>query len=310
MHVVATTYAYVCIMCGVLCRMCCAVVSCRFFSNYLNTSIIPVISKVSSNDFFQTSDLACNPTTLTSKDTDFVMATNDDSEDTCVADGLARFTRTWSDEDKCGNVRTLVQSITIEHPPAGIGPYTWEQEDDLTSGARAWREAGPESQQLSLPSTYSIVTDVQQHKDPCFPGKALALGEITYTPAGDYDQCTATLFKEDGCRVSARGINPIVNLSALAPRFESFPQDVEITTEDNHLPKATGEPKGVAFCHTPFEVYYNDSNPVQQNPHGCQWVIERTWTIRPVYVSNMGDGLRLKLDSTLRNFVWMNLIWR
>ena len=114
------------------------------------------------------------------------------------------------------------------------------------------------------------------------------------------------LFKDDGCRVVSRAANPIVNVSALAPRFKFFPEDAEITTEDNHLPLATGEPKGVAFCSTPFEVYYNDSVPDQQSPHGCQWIIQRTWTIRPVYKDCAGVPPHSPLSTSRIQLITIN----
>ena len=63
-----------------------------------------------------------------------------------------------------------------------------------------------------------------------------------------------------------------------------FQADVRTNTTASIDPVVTGTPTGKGYCTTPFEIIFSDSIPVQvRNSTLCGWVINRTWSIRPVY---------------------------
>ena len=89
-----------------------------FFRNFRKWSSIPSVEDRATSKIFQAMGLVSSLKTLTSFDGKLAVAAFDDDNDlTCREDGLARFERTWSAIDACGNERVLTQKITIEHPP-------------------------------------------------------------------------------------------------------------------------------------------------------------------------------------------------
>ena len=90
-----------------------------FFSNYQTTSPIPSTDDPVSS-YFQNIGLVSTPIVLTSRDSNFVRAKETDNQVQSQTDGLARFTRTWTIADTCGNTQEAVQHIAIEHPGTSV----------------------------------------------------------------------------------------------------------------------------------------------------------------------------------------------
>ena len=125
-----------------------AVVRVPFFSNYLDGPTIPTAKDRVASTTFQSLGLMSGKVQLTSRDTDFVLAKDTDDETQSIADGLARFTRTWTVVDACLNEHTAVQRIHVEHPGTALSPV----------------------QPLLIDhKDFSVAVDVQQNDDPCRP---------------------------------------------------------------------------------------------------------------------------------------------
>lgn len=125
-----------------------------FFSNYRAKTTIPAVEDRAQATYFQdVLGLVATPVTLTSSDSDLVLARDTDAAQQSIADGIARFTRTWTISDACQNTHTAVQQISIEHPPSVMQPV-----------------------QPMVAGSWQLATDVVQMKDLCRPGKAISFG--------------------------------------------------------------------------------------------------------------------------------------
>ena len=242
-----------------------------FFENWGAESSIPMSVEVM-DTAMEALGLHSYPTTTTSVDTALSYSSTDlADEEQCRLDGIARYTRTWTVEDACGNARSVDQVVILQHPTS-----------DLTT-TEVWNPAD---------MLFVHSTGVAQAADACHPGKVVTGGQKNFIPIhhGDPttdDVCGTGPWDEAGCRrLSDVAVDYVTHVLPVPPRYETFPDDVTINTDSSVQPNVTGWPAVVAFCGTPYTMVHSDAAPEQQE---CGvWTIARTWKLQP-YFSDCGD---------------------
>ena len=242
-----------------------------FFENWGAASSIPMSVEVM-DTAMEALGLHSYPTTTTSVDTALSYSSTElADEEQCRLDGIARYTRTWTVEDACGNSRSVDQVVILQHPTS-----------DLTT-TDVWNPAN---------ALFAHSTGVAQAADACNPGKVVTGGQKNFIPIhhGDPttdDVCGTGTWDEAGCRrLSDVAVNYVTHVQPVPPRYETFPDDITINTDSSVQPNVTGWPAVVAFCGTPYTLVHSDAAPVLQE---CGvWTIERTWKLQP-YFPDCGD---------------------
>ena len=208
------------------------------------------------------------PTTTTSKDSALTITAADAPESQCRADGLARFTRTWTVADACGNTRTAEQIVVLQHPPA-----------ELVA-----------TQTRNLHMLFAHSTGVAQGTDG-HAGKVVTRGKRDFVPIhhGDHaadDVCGTGPWDESGCRKLAETVDYVAQVHAVAPVFATFPADTTVDLGSSVEPSVTGWPSVLAFCGTPYTLVHSDAPVVEQACGASTFV--RTWKLQPYY-TGCGD---------------------
>ncbi|KAJ9450044.1 hypothetical protein DIPPA_17775 [Diplonema papillatum] len=252
-------------------------VSIPFFENSRVENSMPLTNEVAHPDMLALG-LVSYPTRTTSHDgTLEVTDAGSADEAMCRREGVARFTRTWTTADLCGNSRSFVQRVTIEHPPTGLtATQHWNAADRL----------------------FAYAPGVEQVQDACYAGKTVVLGDkefaaIDSSPTLD-NACPADAlaWDENACRRfdPDTRVATTVDVHSIRPYFQSFPADAMTYTNSTldayDVAGGLGYPVGAAFCGTPFTIRYDDAAPVLQS---CGvWTIDRTWKIQPHFM-DCGD---------------------
>ena len=210
------------------------------------------------------------PTTTTSKDSALTITAADAPEAQCRADGLARFTRTWTVADACGNTRTAEQIVVLQHPPA-----------ELVA-----------TQTRNLHRLFAHSTGVAQGTDVCHAGKVVTGGKRDFVPIhhGNHatdDVCGMGPWDESGCRKLAETVDYVAQVHSVAPVFATFPADTTVDLGSSVEPSVTGWPSVLAFCGTPYTLVHSDAAVVEQTCGASTFV--RTWKLQPYYIG-CGDA--------------------
>ncbi|KAJ9452103.1 hypothetical protein DIPPA_34312 [Diplonema papillatum] len=252
-------------------------VSIPFFSNYRVENSMPLTDEVAHPDMLRLG-LVSYPTRTTSSD-GAVLITNASSADeaVCRVEGVARLNRTWTTMDACGNSRSFVQLLTIEHPPAEL------------ASTQPWNASS---------RMFSFAPGVEQLPDACHAGKTVIVGDKEFAAIDSsrtvdnacsdpvaWDAVACRLFGDDA------GTADAVAVHSVRPYFQHFPPDVATFTNNTldaySAASGLGIPVGAAFCGTPFTMRYDDAPAVLQS---CGvWTIERTWKIQPHYADCGND---------------------